>query len=81
MGLFSKNNFDEAVIQIEGMSCGHCSAHIAGLLRDIDGIESAKVNHRNGLAKVKYSDKNAIDKAKTAIDEAGYTYVGVEWKQ
>lgn len=63
------------------MSCGHCSAHIAGLLRDIDGIESAKVNHRNGLAKVKYSDKNAIDKAKTAIDEAGYTYVGVEWKQ
>lgn len=81
MGLFSKNNFDEAVIQIEGMSCGHCSAHIAGLLRDIDGIESAKVNHRNGLVKVKYSDKNAIDKAKTAIDEAGYTYVGVEWKQ
>ena len=81
MRLFSKNNFDEAVIQIEGMSCGHCSAHIAGLLRDIDGIESAKVNHRNGLAKVKYSDKNAIDKAKTAIDEAGYTYVGVEWKQ
>ena len=81
MGLFSKNNFDEAVIQIEGMSCGNCSAHIAGLLRDIDGIESAKVNHRNGLAKVKYSDKNAIDKAKTAIDEAGYTYVGVEWKQ
>ena len=81
MGLFSKHNFDEAVIQIEGMSCGHCSAHIAGLLRDIDGIESAKVNHRNGLAKVKYSDKNAIDKAKTAIDEAGYTYVGVEWKQ
>ena len=81
MGLFSKNNFDEAVIQIEGMSCGHCSAHIAGLLRDIDGIESAKVNHRNGLAKVKYSDKNAIDKAKTAIDEAGYTYVGVEWQQ
>ena len=81
MGLFSKNNFDEAVIQIEGMSCGHCSAHIAGLLRDIDGIESAKVNHRNGLAKVKYSDKNAIDKAKTARDEAGYTYVGVEWKQ
>ena len=81
MGLFSKNNFDEAVIQIEGMSCGHCSAHIAGLLRDIYGIESAKVNHRNGLAKVKYSDKNAIDKAKTAIDEAGYTYVGVEWKQ
>ena len=81
MGLFSKNNFDEAVIQIEGMSCGHCSAHIAGLLRDIDGIESAKVNHRNGLAKVKYSDKNAIDKAKTAIDEAGYTYVGAEWKQ
>ena len=81
MGLFSKNNFDEAVIQIEGMSCGHCSAHIAGLSRDIDGIESAKVNHRNGLAKVKYSDKNAIDKAKTAIDEAGYTYVGVEWKQ
>ena len=81
MGLFSKNNFDEAVIQIEGMSCGHCSAHIAGLLRDIDGIEAAKVNHRNGLAKVKYSDKNAIDKAKTAIDEAGYTYVGVEWKQ
>ena len=81
MGLFSKNNFDEAVIQIEGMSCGHCSAHIAGLLRDIDGIESAKVNHRNGLAKVKYSDKNAIDKAKTAINEAGYTYVGVEWKQ
>ena len=81
MGLFSKNNFDEAVIQIEGMSCGHCSAHIAGLLRDIDGIESAKVNHRNGPAKVKYSDKNAIDKAKTAIDEAGYTYVGVEWKQ
>ena len=81
MGLFSKNNFDEAVIQIEGMSCGHCSAHIAGLLRDIDGIESAKVNHRNGLAKVKYSDKNAIDNARTAIDEAGYTYVGVEWKQ
>ena len=81
MRLFSKNNFDEAVIQIEGMSCGHCSAHIAGLLRDIDGIESAKGNHRNGLAKVKYSDKNAIDKAKTAIDEAGYTYVGVEWKQ
>lgn len=63
---------------IEGMSCGHCIAHVEEALKDIDGIESVHVNleDKKAIIQLTHDIDNKI--LKEAIDEAGYELVNVE---
>jgi copper chaperone CopZ len=44
MGLLGKPKGDEIKLSIEGMSCGHCVAHVTDALRKIPGVRKAEVN-------------------------------------
>lgn len=62
-------------VLVEGMMCEHCKAHVEKALNAIDGIQ-ATVDLEKNCAFV----EGEVDEAtlKQAIEEAGYTYKGIE---
>lgn len=67
----------EAVINISGMSCMHCVKAVK------IGLEEAGFNETNveiGKAELKVNDSGELEKAKAAIEEAGYKVTEVSEK-
>ena len=62
-------------VLVEGMMCEHCKAHVEKALNAIDGIQ-AKVDLEKNCAFVEGEADEAT--LKQAIEEAGYTYKGIE---
>lgn len=62
----------EKVIQVEGMMCMHCEAHVKEALEKIDGVTSAKADHEAGTATVTLSKDVDDAVLKKAINDAGY---------
>lgn len=61
-------------VQIDGMMCDHCKAHITKALNDIDGV-TAEVSLATGIAEVKGDVSDEV--IKKAIADAGYTVVNI----
>ncbi len=61
---------------IEGMSCGHCAAHVEKALNAIDGA-SAKVDLNAKTATVELISDVKDDTLKATIADAGYEVVGI----
>lgn len=62
-------------IQIEGMSCNHCKAHVQEALEAVNGIEAVEVSLEEKCAIV--TGDVAEDILKEVIDDAGYDVVGI----
>lgn len=58
-------------ILIEGMSCGHCSAHVEKALNGIEGV-SAKVDLEAKTAYAEITGDISDDVLKKAVEDAGY---------
>ncbi|MEG0076293.1 heavy metal translocating P-type ATPase [Anaerorhabdus sp.] len=65
------------VIQIEGMSCGHCQARVEKALNAIDGVE-ATVNLESKSATVKLTKEVANEILKKAVEDAGYDVITID---
>lgn len=63
-------------IQIEGMSCGHCSAHVEKALNGIEGV-SATVDLEAKTAYAEITGEVSDDVLKKAVEDAGYEVVGI----
>ena len=65
-------------VVVGGMSCAACVGRVENVLKEIPGVEDAAVNLATSRATLDYSpgiaDWTAI---RTAIEEAGYEYLGV----
>lgn len=60
-------------LHVTGMSCGHCSARVESVLKELDGVNSAAVDLESGTAVVEYDeDKVEPDSMRKAIEDAGY---------
>ena len=64
------------VMNINGMMCAHCQAHVEKALNAIDGVE-AKVNLEAKNATVTLSRDVPDDVLKNAVTEAGYEVVSI----
>lgn len=64
-------------IYVEGMSCGHCSAHVEKALNSIEGVE-AKVDLEAKTAYVQVKEGIADETLKKAVEDAGYEVKGIE---
>lgn len=62
---------------IEGMSCGHCIAHVAEALEDI-GANDIVVSLEEKSATCEIKDSVTDEEIKAAIEEAGYDVVKFE---
>ena len=67
----------EKTLEIHGMMCAHCQAHVEKALAAVPGVSSVKVDLEGGKAAVTLSapveDKTLAD----AVTEAGYEVVSV----
>lgn len=63
-------------INIEGMMCGHCVAHIEKALKAVNGVESVNVSLENKCAEVTGNVDNEL--LKKAVVDAGYEVTGIE---
>lgn len=71
MSLFGSKN--KVMLNVNGMTCGHCVGRVKNALEGVDGVKSAKVSLEAGDAEVQLKG-DSIDKAKLikAVEEAGY---------
>jgi len=63
----------ELTLDVRGMTCVSCVAHVEGALKELDGVTSAIVNLGLGTAKVVYiPGVVSISAMKRAVREVGY---------
>lgn len=64
-------------LKIEGMMCGHCSAHTKRALESVDGVSLAEVSHESGTAVVALTKPVSDDALKQAVEAVGYKVVEI----
>ncbi len=66
---------EQARLEIEGMSCGHCVASVASALKSIDGVSVENVTV--GSASLEYNPATTdMEKIRAAVSDAGFQVVG-----
>lgn len=70
----------EKILNVEGMSCNHCTASVKKALEGLDGVKEADVSLEGKNAKVEL-DKDVADEALVkAVEDAGYTAKIAKWE-
>lgn len=64
------------IINIEGMSCNHCLAHVKEALGGINGVSvlDVSLDNKNAIVETEVENKILIN----AIEEEGYDVTSVE---
>ena len=63
----------EIIIEVGGMTCGHCEERVAAALRNVAGVTSAVASRSEGQAVVTADPSVAReDLLKKAVSDAGY---------
>ena len=70
-----EENDMEKVIEIKGMMCGHCEAHVKKALEALEGVASAEASHEKGTAVVQLS--GSVDDAVLKKAVEGYEVTGI----
>jgi copper chaperone CopZ len=68
------------IIEINGMTCGHCQARVEKVLNAIDGVD-AKVELKKNRAIVNLTKDVNDQKLKDTVVEAGYEVVTITEKK
>jgi copper chaperone CopZ len=68
------------VIEINGMSCGHCQARVEQALNAIAGVE-AKVELKKNRAVVNLKSEVLDETLRSAVTEAGYEVKSISEKK
>ena len=64
-------------MNIEGMMCAHCKAHVEKALNDLPGVQ-AVVDLDKGTAAVISTEPVEDAVLKKAVEDAGYTVKGIQ---
>lgn len=64
----------KSVLNIEGMSCGHCVESITEVLHGLTGVQEASVVLEENAASISYDEaKITVSEIKKAVEDAGYS--------
>lgn len=63
-------------LEIEGMMCAHCQAHVTKALNDMEGV-TAEVSFEKGTAEVTTDREVSKEEFAKVIEEAGYKLKGI----
>ena len=66
----------EKTLQVEGMMCQHCVAHVKKALEGVEGVEEAVVDLEAGTATAKLGHDIPEEQLAQAVVEAGYEVKG-----
>ena len=59
-------------LNVEGMMCGHCKAHVEEACKSVKNVDEAIAALENKDVVVTYHDYVSVDDLKSAITKAGY---------
>lgn len=63
----------QVVINVEGMSCGHCVSSVESALTKLAGVSNAKVSLADHNVTVEYDENQvSVEAMKEAIEDQGY---------
>ncbi|WP_255639784.1 copper chaperone CopZ [Aquibacillus saliphilus] len=63
----------ETILDVKGMTCGHCKQSVEGALQGLDGVTSAEVDLGTGKVTVSYDDnKVTVAAMQEAVEDQGY---------
>ena len=63
----------QTVLEIEGMACGMCEAHINDTVRRTVAAKKVTSSHKKGETEILSEEPLDIDRLRKAIGETGYT--------
>ncbi len=64
---------EKVLLNVEGMSCGHCKQTIEGALGEIDGVCHAIVDLKGKTVEINYdTSKVGLSALKEVIEDQGY---------
>ncbi len=66
------------ILNIEGMTCGHCVGRITTALSSIDGVSEVDVKLEEKVALVTIEKKIADEQFNKEIENVGYKVAGIE---
>lgn len=70
---------DHVTLEIRGMTCASCVAHVEDALTQLDGVLSARVNLATERASVEYvADAVAIEDIRRVVESVGYQVLGAD---
>ncbi len=66
----------EVILDIEGMTCGHCQMTVANALKKVSGVKEVEVNLETNKANISFKEgKTSTEKLIKAVEDAGYKAV------
>ena len=66
------------IIEIEGMSCGHCSKKVETALKNLKEVKSVNVSLEKKKAEVILKQEVNNDMLKSIVEELGYKVVNIK---
>lgn len=54
---------ETTIIEVEGMSCGHCSNAVKNLIEEVDGVKTTEVSLENKEAIVSFDSNKTTSQA------------------
>ena len=63
-------------MEIKGMMCAHCEAHVKKALEALDGVAGAAPSHEKGSAVLELTADVPEAALRKAVEDAGYEFVG-----
>ena len=67
----------KVTVNVEGMMCGHCEAHVNKAIQAAFGAEDVVSSHENGTTVFTVPEKVDEAKVEEVIKEAGYEFKGI----
>ena len=64
-------------VNVTGMMCGHCEAHVTKAVKEAFGVEDVVSSHEKGTTVIHAPEKLDEDKIREVIKEAGYEVTGI----
>ena len=71
----------KTILEIDGMMCGMCEAHMNDVIRKtIPDAKKVKSSHKKKMSKFVTEEKPDIEKLEKAVDEIGYKVLSVDYQ-
>lgn len=67
-------------VEIDGMMCGMCEAHINDAIHSNFSVKKVKSSHSKGKTEIITEKSLDEDKLREVIDQTGYTVVGIKYE-
>ena len=67
----------KVTVNVKGMMCGHCEAHVNKAVKEAFGVEEVVSSHEKGTTVFKAPAKVNEEKLRQVITEAGYEVTGI----